>query len=56
MKDFCLCNKTESEELIKDFIVKTRSRRKSNFVRHDGAKEFASDSLKSFYAQCGIEQ
>uniref|UniRef100_K3WYJ4 Integrase catalytic domain-containing protein n=1 Tax=Globisporangium ultimum (strain ATCC 200006 / CBS 805.95 / DAOM BR144) TaxID=431595 RepID=K3WYJ4_GLOUD len=58
MKGFCLRNKSESEELIKNFIVKVENQfaKKVKFVRHDGAKEFATKPIKSFYAQRGIEQ
>ena len=43
--------RTAQELHCEDQIAK-----KVEFVRHDGAKESASNSLKSFYAQCGIEQ
>lgn len=58
MKGFCLRNKSESEELVKNFIVKVGNQfaKKVKFVCHDGAKEFATKPIKSFYAQRGIEQ
>ena len=58
MKGFCLRAKTESEDCIKTYIVKIESQfgEKVKFVRHDGAREFASNSLKVFYEDEGIEQ
>ncbi|KAG2767494.1 hypothetical protein Pcac1_g21027 [Phytophthora cactorum] len=55
MKGFCLRAKSESEDCIK--TIKTLhhegadagSAKKVKFVRHDGAREFATNSLKDFY-------
>ena len=58
MKGFCLRAKSESEGHIKSYIVKIRTQfgKKVKFVRHDGAREFATNSLKNFYENEGIEQ
>uniref|UniRef100_H3H8M1 Integrase catalytic domain-containing protein n=1 Tax=Phytophthora ramorum TaxID=164328 RepID=H3H8M1_PHYRM len=50
MKGFCLRAKSESEDCIKTYVTKVK------FVRHDGAREFATNSLKAFYEVEGIEQ
>ncbi|KAG2760749.1 hypothetical protein Pcac1_g27384 [Phytophthora cactorum] len=36
--------------------VQTQFGKKVKFVRHDGAREFATNSLKAFYEDEGIEQ
>lgn len=58
MKRFCLRVKSESEYCVKRFIfiVQTQFDKRVNFVRHDGAREFAINSLKFFYEDEGIEQ
>ncbi|KAG3024703.1 hypothetical protein PC121_g24756 [Phytophthora cactorum] len=58
MKGFCLRAKSESEDCIKTYIMKVKKQfgKKVKFVRHDGAREFATNSLKDFYQDEGIEQ
>ncbi|KAG2870612.1 hypothetical protein PC114_g27304 [Phytophthora cactorum] len=58
MKGLCLRAKSESEDCIKTYIMKVQTQfgKKVKFVRHDGAREFATNSLKSFYEDEGIEQ
>ena len=58
MKGFCLRAKSESEDCVKSYILKieTQFGKKVKFVRHDGAREFAPNSLKFFYENEGIEQ
>uniref|UniRef100_A0AAV1VDW7 Integrase catalytic domain-containing protein n=1 Tax=Peronospora matthiolae TaxID=2874970 RepID=A0AAV1VDW7_9STRA len=58
MKGFSLRAKSDSEECIKKYImaVQTQFDYKVKFVRHDGAREFAANSLKAFYDDQGIEQ
>uniref|UniRef100_A0AAV1VBJ8 Integrase catalytic domain-containing protein n=1 Tax=Peronospora matthiolae TaxID=2874970 RepID=A0AAV1VBJ8_9STRA len=58
MKDFCLRSKSESEDCIKNHIIKIQTQfgTKIKFVRHDGAHEFATNSIKTFYEDHGIEQ
>ncbi|GMF66460.1 unnamed protein product [Phytophthora lilii] len=58
MKGFCLRAKSESEDCIKTYImqVQTQFGKKVKFVRYDGAREFATNSLKTFYDDEGIEQ
>ncbi|KAG2759151.1 hypothetical protein Pcac1_g28786 [Phytophthora cactorum] len=58
MKGFCLRAKSESEDCIKTYIMKVQTQfgKKVKFVRHDGAREFATNSLKDFYEDEGIEQ
>ena len=58
MKGFCLRAKSESEEFIKSYIIKIQNQfeKKIKYVRHDGAREFATNSLKTFYQEQGIEQ
>lgn len=50
--------KSQSEYLIKNYIVKIQTQfgKKIKFVRHDGARYFATNSLKMFYEDEGIEQ
>ena len=50
MKGFCLRAKSESEECIRKYIlaVQTQFDKKVKIVRHDGAREFATSSLKTF--------
>ena len=58
MKGFCLSAKSESEGFIKSYIVKIQTQfdKKVKFVCHDGAREFATNSLTTFYEDKGIEQ
>uniref|UniRef100_A0AAV1TZQ3 Polyprotein n=1 Tax=Peronospora matthiolae TaxID=2874970 RepID=A0AAV1TZQ3_9STRA len=58
MKGFCLRSKSESEYCIKSHIIniQTQFGTKIKFVRHDGAHEFATNSIKTFYEDHGIEQ
>ncbi|KAG3092997.1 hypothetical protein PI125_g16977 [Phytophthora idaei] len=58
MKGFCLRAKSESEDCIKTYIVKVQKQfgKKVKFVRHDGAREFATNSLKDLYEDEGTEQ
>ncbi|KAG2877637.1 hypothetical protein PC115_g23311 [Phytophthora cactorum] len=58
MKGFCLRAKSESEDCIKTYIMKVQKQfgKKVKFVRHDGAREFATNSLKDFYEDEGIVQ
>ncbi|KAG2870728.1 hypothetical protein PC114_g27250 [Phytophthora cactorum] len=58
MKGLCLRAKSESEDCIKTYIMKVQTQfgKKVKFVRHDGAREFATNSLKAFYEDEGIEQ
>ena len=58
MKGFCLHNKSESEDCIQKYImmVQTQFDKRVKFVRHDGAREFATNSLQVFYDNQGIEQ
>ena len=58
MKGFCLRAKSESEECIRKYImaVQTQFDRKVRFVRHDGAREYATASLKAFYEDQCIQQ
>ncbi|POM81898.1 Putative retroelement [Phytophthora palmivora] len=57
MSGFCLRAKSESEGCLCKFITKVEKQfnTKVKFVRHDGAKEFATNSLKAFYDDNGIE-
>uniref|UniRef100_A0AAV1TLF5 Integrase catalytic domain-containing protein n=1 Tax=Peronospora matthiolae TaxID=2874970 RepID=A0AAV1TLF5_9STRA len=58
MKGFCLRVKSESEDYIRKYItmVQTQFCKKVKFVRHDGAREFATNSLQLLYEDEGIEQ
>ena len=58
MKGFCLRAKSESEYCIKTYIVKIETQFGKNvkFVRHDGAREFASNSFEVLYKEEDIEQ
>uniref|UniRef100_H3GC12 Integrase catalytic domain-containing protein n=1 Tax=Phytophthora ramorum TaxID=164328 RepID=H3GC12_PHYRM len=58
MKRFCLRTKSESEDCIKTYVTKVQTQfgKKVKFVRHDGAREFATNSLKASYEVEGIEQ
>uniref|UniRef100_A0AAV1VB90 Integrase catalytic domain-containing protein n=1 Tax=Peronospora matthiolae TaxID=2874970 RepID=A0AAV1VB90_9STRA len=58
MKVFCLRSKSESEDCTKNYILKIQTQfgKKIKFVRHDGAHEFATNSIKTFYEDQGIEQ
>ena len=58
MKGFSLRAKSESEACLKKYVmaVQTQFNKKVKFFRHDGAREFATSSLKTFYEEQGIEQ
>ena len=58
MKGFCIRVKSESEDCIKRHIkmIQAQFGKKVKFVRHDGALEFATNSLQVFYEDEGIEQ
>ena len=58
MKGFCLRSKSESEDFIRSYILKIQTQfgKKTKFVRHDGAPEFATNSIKTFYEYQGIEK
>jgi hypothetical protein len=58
MKGFCLQNKSDSEDMLKKFVIQVGNQFNTSvkFVRHDGAKEFATNSIKQFYADRGIQQ
>ena len=58
MKGFYLRAKSESEDCVKKYImmVQTQFSKKVKFVRHDGARELATNSLQVFYEDEGIEQ
>ncbi|CAH0476232.1 unnamed protein product [Peronospora belbahrii] len=58
MKGFCLRMKSESGACIRKCItmVQTQFGKKVKFVRQDGAREFATNSLQDFYENEGIEQ
>ena len=58
MKGFCLRAKFESEDCVKSYILKiqTQFETKVKFARHDGAREFVTNSLKTFYKDQVIEQ
>uniref|UniRef100_A0AAV1VII0 Integrase catalytic domain-containing protein n=1 Tax=Peronospora matthiolae TaxID=2874970 RepID=A0AAV1VII0_9STRA len=57
MKGF-LRVKSESEDYIRKYItmVKTQLSKKVKFVLHDGSREFATNSLRLFYEDEGIEK
>lgn len=48
MKGFCLANKPDSEAVLKKFIIQVANQfnKRMKFVQHDGAKEFATNSIK----------
>ncbi|GMF65678.1 unnamed protein product [Phytophthora lilii] len=54
---FCLRAKSESERSLRKFIAKVEKQFDASvkFVRHDGAKEFKTNSLLVFYDDHGIE-
>uniref|UniRef100_A0AAV1TYC4 Integrase catalytic domain-containing protein n=1 Tax=Peronospora matthiolae TaxID=2874970 RepID=A0AAV1TYC4_9STRA len=58
MKGFCLRVKSESENYITRYIkmVQAQFGKKVKLVRHDRAREFATNSLQEFYKDQGIEQ
>uniref|UniRef100_A0AAV1VCZ5 Integrase catalytic domain-containing protein n=1 Tax=Peronospora matthiolae TaxID=2874970 RepID=A0AAV1VCZ5_9STRA len=58
MKGFCLRSKSESKVCIKNHIIKIQTQfgTKIKFVWHDGAHEFATNSIKTFNEDHGIEQ
>ena len=49
---------SKTTNLIKNYIIKIQTQfgKTVKFVRHDGAREFATNSLKMFYEEQGIEQ
>ncbi|CEG39463.1 retrotransposon element [Plasmopara halstedii] len=51
MKGYCLGAKSDSEEAITRYIIKVQTQfgKQVKFIRHDGAQEFATQSLKTFY-------
>ena len=57
MKGCCLRSKSESEDCSKNYIFKIQTQfgKKTKFVRHDGALELATNSIKAFYEDHGIE-
>lgn len=57
MTGFCLRARSESEMYLRKFITKVERQfdAKVKFVRHDGAKEFKTNSLRAFYDDNGIE-
>jgi hypothetical protein len=57
LKGFCLKAKSESGELIMNYIKQVANQfdKHVKFVRNDGAKEFATNVIKDFYADHGIE-
>ena len=58
MKGFCLRAKSESKKLIKNYIIKIRTQFDNTvkLVRHDGAREYVTNSLKAFYEDQGRQQ
>ncbi|CEG39829.1 integrase [Plasmopara halstedii] len=58
MKGECLHAKSGSDDAIKTFILKAQTQfgNKVKFVRHNGAREFATNTLKMFFEDEGIEQ
>uniref|UniRef100_A0AAV1TKR7 Integrase catalytic domain-containing protein n=1 Tax=Peronospora matthiolae TaxID=2874970 RepID=A0AAV1TKR7_9STRA len=58
MKGFCLRVKSEGENYITRYIKMEQAQfgKKLKLVRHDGAREFATNSLQEFYEDEGIEQ
>ena len=58
LKRFCLHAKSESEDNVKKYIkmVQTQFGKKVKFVRHDGARGFGTNSLRTFYEKEDIEQ
>ena len=58
MKGFCFRAKSESEDRVKKYIKKAQTQfgKKVTFVRHDGARELAANSLRTFYENEGIYQ
>ncbi|GMF13702.1 unnamed protein product [Phytophthora lilii] len=56
MTGFCLRSKSESEGCLRKFIINVERQfnAKVKFVRHDGAKAFATNSLKAYYDDRGI--
>lgn len=58
VKGYCMHSKSQSSELIMNFInqVANHFDKRVKFVRHDGAKEFATNAIKEYYSDHGIEQ
>ena len=58
MQGFCLTHKSDSKAMLKKLIVQVGNQfgARVKFVRHDDAKEFATNSIKQFYADRRIEQ
>ncbi|KAE8886920.1 hypothetical protein PF003_g28909 [Phytophthora fragariae] len=57
MSGFCLRARSESEGCLRRFITKVEKQfdARVKFVRHDGAKEFATNSLLAYYEDHAIE-
>uniref|UniRef100_A0AAV1UAD6 Integrase catalytic domain-containing protein n=1 Tax=Peronospora matthiolae TaxID=2874970 RepID=A0AAV1UAD6_9STRA len=57
MKGSYLSVKSESENYITRYITMVQAQfgKKVKFVRHDGAREFATNSLQEFYEEEGVE-
>ncbi|GMF62531.1 unnamed protein product [Phytophthora fragariaefolia] len=57
MSGFCLRARSESELCLRRFITKVEKQfdARVKFVRHDGAKEFKTTSLLTYYEDHGIE-
>ena len=58
MKGFCFRDKSESEACIKMYVmaVQMQFTKKVKFIRHDGAREFTTSSIKTFDEEQGVEQ
>ncbi|KAG3231308.1 hypothetical protein PI124_g23597 [Phytophthora idaei] len=56
MKGFCLRAKSESEECLKNYIMKVQTQfdKKVKFVRHDGAREFATGPQMSKWSSSNV--
>jgi len=57
-KGYCLHNKSESGKRVMEYVneVENHFNAKVLCVRHDGAKEFATNILKNFLSIMGIQQ
>jgi transposase InsO family protein len=58
MKGFTMKFRSKSEQCITKYInpICNRLKKKVKFIRHDGAKEFNSNSIQQVYSDHGIEQ
>uniref|UniRef100_A0AAV1TG24 Integrase catalytic domain-containing protein n=1 Tax=Peronospora matthiolae TaxID=2874970 RepID=A0AAV1TG24_9STRA len=58
LKSFCLPSKSESEDCITNHIIKIQTQvgKKIELVQHDGAHEYATNSIKTFYEDQGIKR